>query len=562
MKLFSVIETTYDKFDTTVQNYLSKAFNSLGLDYKYSEIFNIIFTGVKGAMQNAMFYIEDAFTEQNVFRASRKTSVYSLAKLSGYEASYGTAANGSIILQSKNTNIDMLAHKIYIYNNSVVYNKNNGLNYLIQMPTNYYIIDLKKPLLSHEFKIIQGSTESYNFVAKGNILERFTINITDLFDKNYITVKVNGEKWTQQSCLYDMKADANEYIVNIGYENSFDIMFGNGSHGKIIPAGSQVNISFLKHGGTNGNIEIINDSTFVITNGCYDIYGNQIDINKYVNIYNRNYITGGSNSDSIKFIKETIGMNSRSLVLASEDNFKLFFKRFSFIGYVNCWSENNSMIVTATCLANLKNKINTYTDYYKLSKYDILLSNKEKQMIITTLNNSKKAFAGVTLNFKDPVIRRFAFICYVKTNNIYSKENIKNNIEIELAKYFMNNLVDTSFIAKSDIIKYCLDNIEDIVSIDFDIISELAEECYKNNYYEKYELIYVNGSYKYVTKKVIYEESTIPGLDFYGNISLDSKLEIPILQGGFNYYPDKLNHDSKNKVSTSIKTEPVQVIFI
>ena len=561
MKLFSVIETTYDKFDGTVQNYLSKAFNSLGLDYKYSEIFNLIFTGVKGAIQNAMFYIEDAFTEQNVFRASRKTSVYSLAKLSGYEASYGTTANGSIILQSKNTNIDPLAAKIYIYNNANVYNKNNGLNYLIQMPTNYYIIDLKKPLLSHEFKIVQGSMDTYNFVAKGNILEKFTVNITDLFDKNYITVKVNGVKWNQQSCLYDMDADTNEYVINVGYENSFDIMFGNGSHGKVLAPGSQISVSFLRHGGTNGNIEKINDNSFVITNGCYDLYGNEIDVNKYINIYNRNYITGGTNSDSIKFIKETIGMNSRSLVLASEDNFKLFFKRFSFIGYVNCWSENNSMIVTATCLSNLKNKIKTYTDYYNLTKYDILLSNKEKQMVITTLDNSKKSFAGVTLNFKDPIIRKFSFICYVKTNNIYSKENIKNNIEVELAKYFINNLTDTKFIPKSDIIKHCLDNIEDIVSIDIDIISELAEECYKNNYYEKYELIYINGSYKYITKKVIYEESSVPGLDFYGNISLDSKLEIPVLQGGFNYYPEK-NNNSKTKNLTSIKTEPVQVIFI
>ena len=291
MKLFSVIETTYDKFDGTVQNYLSKAFNSLGLDYKYSEIFNLIFTGVKGAIQNAMFYIEDAFTEQNVFRASRKTSVYSLAKLSGYEASYGTTANGSIILQSKNTNIDPLAAKIYIYNNANVYNKNNGLNYLIQMPTNYYIIDLKKPLLSHEFKIVQGSMDTYNFVAKGNILEKFTVNITDLFDKNYITVKVNGVKWNQQSCLYDMDADTNEYVINVGYENSFDIMFGNGSHGKVLAPGSQISVSFLRHGGTNGNIEKINDNSFVITNGCYDLYGNEIDVNKYINIYVYHYDT-------------------------------------------------------------------------------------------------------------------------------------------------------------------------------------------------------------------------------------------------------------------------------
>lgn len=559
MKLFNVIDTTYDRFDTNVNNYLTKAFNSLGIEYKYSQLYNILYTGIKGIMQNAMFYIEDALTEQNIFRASRKTSVYSLAKISGYEASYGATATGSIMIQSLNTGVvDSISSKIYIYNKASVYNRNNGLKYTLQLPTNYYIIDLKKPLIKHEFKLIQGYFETKSFVATGIIFEIFSINITDFFDKSYITVKVNGEEWTQQSCLYDMSPKGKEYIVNIGYENSFDIMFGDNTHGKRLSNGDQIEISFLKHSGVSGNINKINES-FYITSGCYDAYGNIIDVNQFVNIFNSNYITGGTNSDTIKFIRETIGMNSRSLVLASEDNFKLFFKRFSFIGYVNCWSENNSMIVTATCLSNIVNKISSPIDYYNLSKKDMLLSNVEKQMIITTLDNSKKSFAGITLNFKDPIIRRFAFICYIKTDNVYSKENIKNNIQIELAKYFTNNLTNTKFIAKSDIIKYCLDNIEDIKSIDIDIISELAEQCYKNNYYNKYELIYSNGSYKYITKKIMYEESTIPGLDYYGNISLDSNLEFPVLQGGFNYYPDKTINKNNNN---SIKTKPIEIVFI
>lgn len=558
MKLFNIIDTSFNKFDNTVSNYLSKSFNSLGIDYKYSEIFNIIFTGIKGIMQNAMFYIEDALTEQNVFMASRKNSVYSLAKISGYEANYGTSANGSIILQSKNSVIDNLTTKIYIYNGASVYYKNNGLNYNLVLPTNYYILDLSKPLLSHEFKIVQGFYETSYYTAIGNPLETIHIRTEDLFDKNYITVTVDGEEWTYQSCIYDMTPNAKEYLVSIGYDNTFDIMFGNGSHGKILSEGQRVEIKYLRHSGETGNIESINADGFVITNGAYDAYGNKVDVNKYINIYNRTYITGGTNSDSIKFIRETIGMNSRSLVLASEDNFKLFFKRFSFIGYVNCWSENNSMTVTATCLANINPKIKEYSDYYKLTKWDMLLTNKQKNMILTTLDNSKKAFAGVTVNFRDPIIRKFSFICYIKTDNIYSKENIKSNIEATLAKYFLTKLVDSQFVAKSDIIKYCLDNVSDIVSLDIDILSELAEECYKKGYYEKYELIYINGSYKYVTKKVIYEESSIPGLDYYGNISLDSKLEIPILSS-FTYYTDK---DSNRNINNSIKTEPVQVIFI
>ena len=70
MKLFKNIETTFDNFDESIKSFLSKAFNNLGLQYTNTQIFGIIFNGIKGVMQNIMFYIEDAFTEQNVYTAT------------------------------------------------------------------------------------------------------------------------------------------------------------------------------------------------------------------------------------------------------------------------------------------------------------------------------------------------------------------------------------------------------------------------------------------------------------------------------------------------------------
>ena len=60
-----------------------------------------IFDGIKGVMQNIMFYIEDALTEQNIYTATRKKSIYSLAKISGFEANYGNAAGGVLIAKLK-----------------------------------------------------------------------------------------------------------------------------------------------------------------------------------------------------------------------------------------------------------------------------------------------------------------------------------------------------------------------------------------------------------------------------------------------------------------------------
>lgn len=560
MKLFSIMQTAYDNFDQSVKTYLAKTFNSLGLQYTHSQIFGVIFDGVKGVLQNMMFYIEDALTEQNIFKASRKTSVYSLAKLSGYEAYYGSSATGNILAKIRITNgLDVsAASKIYIKNGTRLQNNITGTIYSINLPSEYYIIDISKPLLSHTFNIIQGQFAKNTYLSKGYNLETIRINSLELFDKDYITVKVDGEIWKQSASLYDMTYESKEYVVSIGFDNAFDIMFGNDIHGKRLNEGQTVTIEYLKHGGTVGNILPDNTSYFEFTDNLYDLNGQSVNGNKFISLKIINCVSGGTNSDSIEFIRNMIGTNSRSLVLASEDNFKLFFKRFSFIGNVNCWSENNSMIITATCLKNIKNKIKVFTDYFELKKSDILLSIEEKQMIKETLKNSKKSFAGITLKFIDPIIRRFAFICYVKADNKFNETIISNSIKETLANYFINLNMDYHFIAKSELINKCLFNCENIKALEIDIISELAEETYKNSYYEKYELEYINGTYEYVSKKVMYEKESYPGLDYYGNISLSSKLEIPYLQGGFKYYNNKENYNKNDYIIV----EPIQVLFI
>ena len=53
------MSTAFDNFDTTVHNYLARTFINLGMQYTHTQVFNVIFDGLKGIMQNALFYIED-----------------------------------------------------------------------------------------------------------------------------------------------------------------------------------------------------------------------------------------------------------------------------------------------------------------------------------------------------------------------------------------------------------------------------------------------------------------------------------------------------------------------
>ena len=558
MKLFNVISTSFDKFDETVSSYLQKSLGTIG---QSSKMFKIMFTAIKGIMQNAMFYIEDALTEQNIYTAARKKSIYSLAKLSGYEAYYGSSAVGIIKANVAINNglVSSISTKINILDNTIVVDKSTGISYFIMLDMNKYVIDINSPLRTHEFKIVQGTHSFARYVSNGEPLEKISVNITGMFDREYIKVTVDGKPWNQVSCLYDMSYNSEEYILTVGYDNTFDIMFGNGVYGKVPEVGSSIEVNFVSHSGSNGNISNPGESRFKFSSPGYDSYGNPIDLNEYIKLSLVNVVSGGTDADSIEFVRNMIGYNSRSNVLASEENFRLFFKRFSFIGQVNCWSEKNTMTVWATCTTNVVENLKETNEYYKLTDKDFLLSDKQKEMIVTTLENSKKSFAGLSLKFQDPIIRRYAILCYLKVKSNYAKESVENDIKEILGRYFMSLDKSTQFIPKSDLINLgstCNENIE---AFDIDIISEMNESAYYNNFYYKYNLVCENGVYTYEKQKMFWENGNTLGLDLAGNILVDSKLEIPILGGFFRYFPNK-NEDSNT--TDNFRIDPITFFYV
>lgn len=557
MKIFDVISTSFDRFDNTVTAYLNRALDGIGQN---SQMFNVIFTAIKGIMQNAMFYIEDALTEQNIYTASRKKSIYSLAKSSGYEAYYGSSAVGMIRgnVSINNGLVSSISTKISILDHTSIVDRTTGIQYFIMLNMNKYVIDINAPLKTHEFKIVQGTHTFARYIARGESLEKISVNITGLFDRDFIEVRVDGKKWTQVSCLYDMSYNSEEYILTVGYENTFDIMFGNGVHGRIPESGSSIEVVFVSHAGSAGNISNPSEARFMFNSPGYDSYGNVVDLNEYVKLNLTNVVSGGTDADSIEFVRNMIGYNSRSNVLASEENYKLFFKRFSFVGQVNCWSEKNSMTIWATCTSNVIENLKEVTDYYALHDKDFMLSETQKSMILNTLENSKRTFAGINLKFQDPVIRRFAILCYVKIKSEYAKQSVENDIREVFGRYFMSLDNDIQFIPKNDLVNLgstCNENIE---SFDIDIVSEMNETAFYNKYYYKYEMTFNNGVYSFEKKKTFYEGNTTLGLDLAGNIQLDTKLEIPVLGGFFRYFPDK----ESNNTTEEHRIEPITFFYI
>lgn len=563
MKLFKVIETSYKNFDQSIKTYLSKTLGTIGEQYSKSNIFGVIFEGIKNVLQNMMFYIEDAMNEQNVFTAIRKKSIYSLAKVSGYDPWYGSAASGTVVVSNFIANgFDHPGTKIYLHNGALLQNNATGMKYAVYMPIDYYVFDLAKPLASHEVKVVQGTWIENSFTAKGETLETVEVNLQALFDKEYVEVYVDGERYGIAACLYDMTEDSKECVINVGYEGGFSVLFGNGAHGKRLIEGQNVTVKYLSHNGADGNILPSEEVTLTILSGCYDGYGNSVDASKYIKISVSNYITGGTDSDSIKNVRNMIGYNSRSLVLATEDNYKLFLNRFSFIGQTNIWMEKNSLSVTVSCLTNKKEELTSPSQYLTLEPTDLTLTENHKEMILSTLKNSNKSFAGITMKFQDPIIAQYSIICYAKIPGEYSKDATKSNIMDSIADYFMSLSYNTYFIPKSDIVKKVLAEVSELESFDIEILSKDNEDGYANGIYYVYELKFVNGTYQYKQIKRIYDSQNPIGLDSYGNISIESRLQVPFLHGNFKYYYDKGERVLNKKNLDYINTETVQVIFI
>lgn len=560
MKLFKILETSFERYDVSVKNYLTKVLSSIGEKYSDSQIYQIIFNAIKSIMQNAMFYIEDAFTEQNVDTAYRKTSIYSLAKLSGFDPYYGSAATGIINCNVQISKGLQAGTKIYIQNGSRITNTTTGNNYICYLPSDYYVIDLSKPLLSNQIKIIQGAWRTANYISKGEPLETIHVSTIGMYDKEYIEVYVDGKRYNIQNCLYDMYADENECVVSAGYDNTLDIIFGNGIHGKQLKEGQSITIKYIVHNGNIGNISLSDNYNLEFTSQIFDENKEVLKDLSTISLTLATSISGGSDPDTTDDIKQMIGYNSRSLILANENNYKLFFKRFSFVGYNNVWSENNSLVVNAVCLSNYKDNVKSYNDYYNLgvNVNNLLLSEYQKEMITSALNNSNKTYAGVSLNFVDPIIYKYAIICYVKVNSTYNKDITKEMLNKVIAQYFMALPVNTSFISKSDLIKYILDNIEYITAIDLTFISDTYEKASYNNYYYTYDKVMVDGEYKYEYNRHVFDKSNTLGLDDLGNIKLNSLFEIPLLSNEVTYVPDKENNSTSSKI---VLDNAVQIYF-
>lgn len=542
MKLFSQMEMKYQAFTNAVKNYLSKTLPNFGTSYGNNTIFGQLINVVTSSVQNMLLYIEDAMTEQNKYTAQRKKSIYSLASQSGYQPFLGKAAGVALNISFVPNNTEHL--NVMINNKTPLVCTQNGLLYNILLPQETIVLSLDKDNSSRQIYAVQGRFETQSFMSRGGDFYTQNFNYAGNIDTEYIEVKINGEKWEYCSSVYDMEPNHKQWTYRVSLAGGIDLIFGNQIYGRALKADDMISVTYLLHDGSLGNVDVNTETYFVFNDALQDLSGNEVDGNNVFNITfaSLDAVTSGSNSETIHQVKQMIGLNSRSFVLSSADNYKTFINRFAFCGYNRTWSVPGSLVVNSLIMKNYQHNLKTGVDYFSLNENDFKLSTEQKNSIKKCIQMSGCQLAGVTYEIIDPIIYKYAMYVYVTLKNNQGDRAFVSNKIRSLVGDFFSNIQSDIFIPKSDIVQHLKNNVEEIDGVDVYFLSEANEKALQTKRYEKTTYISdpISGLSKKKVETIYVEEGTNPnlGLDEHGNIYLENDEQFPVLMGQWDFVND------------------------
>lgn len=560
MKIFDLLKMKYADWENQVKSYLSK---TLGQDYDTnygnSTIFGQLINVINGSVQNIMSYIEDSITEKNKYTAQRKKSIYGLAAITGYNPSLGKSSSCNIKINFKPSTYN--TDGIIINNNTKLQLNQNGLIYNIKLSQEAIVYSLDKDNSSKVIPVVEGTYQTQRFYSTGGQLYTKNIPFIGDTDLDYLEVRVNNKLWERCDSFYDMLPNSSQYVAKTSIIKGFDLVFGNDEFGKSLKSGDVVDVKYLLHNGELGNINPNDVVKFTFIEPLLDIYGNEVDGNEIFNVLlvDKDSANSGTYSETTAQVREMIGFNSRSLVLADPKNYKSLLSRFSFVGYNRTWSNEGSLIINSLIMKNYKQSMESGLDYFNLKDGDFKLNDEQKDTIVRYISNSGQTLAGTTYKIIDPTLAKYACYCYVTLKNQSADQTIIENKIRNIVGEFFSDIYNDQFIPKSDLVYIIKGEISEIDGVNIYFVSERNETAITTGSYVKNIYMYnpTKGNYIYRTETVGVERGTNPnlGLDSHGNIYLDEDGLYPVLLGGWSY-----GVDSATETKTTI-TNPLIIVF-
>lgn len=539
---------------------IQKRYNQANQLFTVASAWGQILFVLQNLSQLILYFIEDSITELDIRKATRESSVYGLAALTGHNASRSTAARGMIEIIWNGTDASVVGGgAILIPRYAGIKFSNGGTSYVLNFPQDYLRINLNNSS-KISCEILEGSIKRSTFTGNGRRLQSFNVSdrITSAIDNFEVRVFVDSEEWKIYDSLYDIPFNSKGVLVKTGISSGIDIIFGNSNFGKIPPLGSIIEVQYLETIGVGGNISSLDPAriAFEFSDDATDAFGNPISLQEYLKINCTVAPQLGTDRESIDLTRILAPKTSRSFVLANPDNYITYFEKFGIFSIIEAFSTfddqylDDDNIIYVLLVPDITQKLKTNETYFDIAETEFKLTDFQKNRLLQAIEDSGQKIVTTEIKILDPKISRYVLNILITVFEGYDPDTIKGQIVDSISEYFIS-IRRRDKIPRSDLISI----VESVAGVDSVTLFFVSE---KN---EKYSKSVENLPDTDPKKKVVL------GLDEFGDILFD-KDEIVILTGGWSdragLYYDKgadmnkissINIDIRKIVPVSYNTE-------
>jgi hypothetical protein len=475
--------------------------------------------------QLILFFIEDSITELDIKKASRESSVYGLAALTGHNATRSSSARGQVeIIWNGIDSTTVGGGAILIPKYASIKFQNGGTGYLLNLPQDFARINLNSST-KVTCEIIEGSIRSSVFTGNGTILQSYNVSdrVTSAIDNFEVKVFVNSEEWKVYDSLYDIPYNYKGCLVKTGISSGIDVIFGNLNFGKIPALGSTITVQYVETIGTGGNINSIepNRIIFEFDDDGTDIYGNTVSLKEYLKVTCVTAPQLGINKESIQLTKILAPKTSRSYVLANPDNYITYFEKFGTFSIIEAFSTfddqylDDDNVIYVLLVPDITQKLKTNETYFDIRESEFTLTSFQKNRLLNSIEESGQKIVTTEVKILEPKISRYVINVLITMFEGYDPATVKGQIIDSISTYFIG-IRRRDKIPRSDLIAI-VESIPGVDSVTLFFVSQ------KN---ENYAISVSSLSDSDPKKKIVL------GLDEFGDISFD-KDEIAIVTGGW-----------------------------
>lgn len=531
--------------------FLHNKYNQAAHVFTAASPFGQLLTVIANMAELIFTYIAHTAEELNIKTAQNIETIYGLAQMTGHNAYRGGSAYGMMALKL-NTSSDLIEGNYVTIRNFTKFSiAETGCTYFINLPSDYIRLTVGD-IDFVNVNFIQGIPESQTFTSDGTPLQSFNPIVKNMTDNDNVAVTVNGKEWKRVDSLYDMPADddletSECFIVKSSVNVGLSVFFGNGEFGKIPPAGSLIEITYIKTDGIKGNTQSTSLSYMFEDTGV-DEYGNEINLNDVLIVETVSPPMLGCDFEDPEFTKLIAPKASKSFVLATPENYVSYLSKYNQYSFIYAYNTKDDPdmyddnVVYLKIIPNIKKKLSNSQDYFELPAKEFILSEYEKESIINALDNSGRMLVNAEVEIVDPTVKRFVINIIVRYFEDIDRTLIRSRIRSKLNNYFLN-INRNDIVPLSDIISL-VEGIDGVDTCDVFFVNEENERAINNGYYYEDEMTWSGLEYIAEQKKVYvgYGEDPRVGFDDFGNLKVN-EYEIFIPKGGWkdrdgNYYTE------------------------